>query len=187
MEQKIGEVIETNSEEKIYIILNKKVGYSSIKNEYNSIFKTIETSDLGNNLSIIENLENEFSGLLILTNDEFFKDKVYTENFNIKKECILTLNIELTQIHKKKLEKGIILNGQKLSSCSIKQLGDNYLIKIKENTENQVKKMFEELGYKIISLHRTKMGKLNIQKSGLRPGKYKKIPRELLEKKIFNK
>ena len=60
MEQKIGEVIETNSEEKIYIILNKKVGYSSIKNEYNSIFKTIETSDLGNNFSIIENLENEF-------------------------------------------------------------------------------------------------------------------------------
>jgi pseudouridine synthase len=188
MEQKKEKVNQTNSEENIYIILNKKIGHSCLNNEskeQETIVNQLNSEDQKTNLFCIGKLDKEDSGLVILTNDSNLANNLIQVNSTIKKEYMITLATELTQIHKKQLEKGIQTEEHKFTPCSIKQLGNNYLIKINENTENQIKKMFRYMEYEVTSLYRTKMGKVNLQKSGLKPGKYKKIPKELLEKKIL--
>ncbi len=183
-------ILNIHSQEKTYILMNKKIGYVCSNNDPHNketVFDLLKSQDKVPGLFTVGRLDKDTSGLLILTNDGDFANKIIHPSSKIQKEYLATLNKPLDQTHKRQLEKGIMLDDYKLSPCSIKQIGNTYQIKINEGKKRQIRRMFETFNYRVETLERRRIGKLSMQKTGMKPGKYKKLPKEFLEKKIFEK
>ncbi|MEC8220747.1 MAG: pseudouridine synthase [Nanoarchaeota archaeon] len=185
-----NQILNIHSQEKTYILMNKKIGYVCSNNDPHNketVFDLLKSQDKVSGLFTVGRLDKDTSGLLILTNDGDFANKIIHPSSKIQKEYLATLNKPLDQTHKRQLEKGIMLDDYKLSPCSIKQIGKTYQIKINAGKKRQIRRMFETFNYRVETLGRTRIGKLSMQKTGMKPGKYKKLPKEFLEKKIFEK
>ncbi len=185
-----NQILNIHSQEKTYILMNKKIGYVCSNNDPHNketVFDLLKSQDKVSGLFTVGRLDKDTSGLLILTNDGDFANKIIHPSSKIQKEYLATLNKPLDQTHKRQLEKGIMLDDYKLSPCSIKQIGNTYQIKINEGKKRQIRRMFETFNYRVETLERTRIGRLSMQKTGMKPGKYKKLPKEFLEKKIFEK
>ncbi len=180
--------INFNLNEKIYIVLNKKVGYTSSKSdEFNrkTIYNLLKPSDNKSNLFSVGRLDRNTSGLIILTNDGGLSQRIIHPSKKIPKEYVIGLNKKLKNEDRLKIENGLILDGFQLSKCNIYPLGSNYRIIIYEGRKRQIRRIFEMVGYEVISLKRTRIGNLNLNLLNLKEGEYKLVKKEFLEKNIF--
>lgn len=173
--------------ESIYLIMNKPKGLVTTNNdEFNrkTIFDILPEQYQNTKLFSVGRLDKDTTGLLIITNDGQITQQIIHPSSKIAKTYHLTLDKKLKESDKKALEKGIILDEQKLSPCVIKNHKTYYLIKIWEGRKRQIRRMFEEKNYEIKSLERTKIGELELNKLNLKKGQIKKVSREFLEKTI---
>lgn len=155
------------------IMLNKPVGYICSKNGQGS--KTIydllpiEYRKLNN----IGRLDKDSSGLLLLTNDGNLHNKLMHPSFNKLKEYIVTLDKPLKIDDINKINKGIKLPDG-LSKLNIKSLiNNNYLIRMTEGRNRQIRRTFKHIGYSVITLKRIKLA--NYELGSLAEGKYKEL------------
>lgn len=172
--------------DKIYILMNKPEGYVCTKSDEmgrKTVFDLIEEDT--NNLFTVGRLDKDTTGLLIITNDGEFAQKIIHPSSKIKKEYIVYLDKKLEEKDRKAIEKGVQLEDVKLMSCVIKDFKDKYLVKIWEGRKRQIRRMFEVKDYKVTMLERIGIGNLQLKKTGVKHGKYKKVKREFLEKNIF--
>ena len=164
-----------NKNEKIYLMLNKPVGYLVTKtDEYGR--KTIYDllPEKYKNLNYIGRLDYNSSGLLILTNDGNFNQKITKPNSKIPKTYKVLVNRKLTIQELKKLESGIIIDGHKTLPAKILNTGgDKFTIVIYEGKKRQIRLMVASLGAKVIELKRIKIGALML--GGLESGKHKTL------------
>jgi len=123
------------------------------------------------------------SGLLLLTNDGDFANKVMHPSNEVKKTYLVELNKAVTDEDIKKVEKGVMLKDGLTSPAKIKKHFPALLeITIHEGKNKIVRRIFESFGLKIFSLTRIKIGKLSLGE--LKPGKYKLLTSKEL-KMIF--
>ncbi|MFH1621553.1 MAG: pseudouridine synthase [Candidatus Omnitrophota bacterium] len=164
-----------NLKEKTYIILNKPRGVTTTKKDP---FATKTVMDLlpdqYQHLFPVGRLDKETTGLLILTNDGDLSHKLTHPSFEIDKVYIAKLDRPLNKDHKIKLQKGVLIEGEKTSPCKIVELNNkNIKIIIHEGKKRQIRKMLEIFKYKAISLERISFGCLNI--GNLAIGKWRQI------------
>ncbi|OGW81556.1 MAG: hypothetical protein A3G33_01935 [Omnitrophica bacterium RIFCSPLOWO2_12_FULL_44_17] len=128
-------------------------------------------------------LDQDTTGLLILTNDGDLSYRLTHPKFNVKKIYEALLNKRIPQCDVIKLERGVELEDGKTAPCRIKFLGargDQCIVEIvlHEGKKRQIRLMFESIGYKVLELHRKIYGPLGLK--GLPPGK----SRELLPEEV---
>jgi len=125
-------------------------------------------------------LDYDTTGLIILTNDGEFANKMMHPSSKMKKSYIAFVDglIEAEQI--KKLEQGVMIDGKKTGKAKAKILHKDFKLKkskvriiISEGRNHQVKNMFEAVDLKVRKLHREAYGNLNLH--GLVPGEYRKL------------
>lgn len=118
------------------------------------------------NLFPVGRLDYDTTGLLLLTNDGDFANKLMHPNFKITKTYDVKLSKPLEEKHRQALMKGIIIAGKKTLPCHIKYRHNKnhavITITLKEGRNRQVKKMFEKFGYFVQKLHRAKYGNVPI-------------------------
>ena len=155
---------------KYYIMLNKPEGYiCSVSDQFDRPTVTdIVKEDIPNvSLYPVGRLDYDTSGLLILTNDGDFTYKVTHPKHNVGKTYIAVLKGAVTISHLALLRKGIKVEDYYTSPAEVDLL-DSYpgrsvvKITIHEGKNRQVRKMFDTLGYKVVSLHREAIGKVNL-------------------------
>ena len=183
--------------EKLYIILNKPTGYLAGKPNKKEIGKKsalrlVKIDELLKaTLFFVGRLDENSTGLIILTNDGEFCSKIIKSQ--LKRTYKAKLEKELTESDFNKIKEGVIIkleeNGEikeyKTKSSEIKRLNEKntYSISLIEGKKREVRRIFESLGNKVISLQRVAIGKLSV--SEVRLGKFKIYEtREELEKKI---
>lgn len=168
-----------------YLILNKKKGYvCSKEDKFNkkTIYDLIKIKD--NSLFSVGRLDKDTTGLIIITNDGQFNQRVIHPSKKIAKEYLVELNSFLSEKKKIELENGIILDGYKLKPCSINLVEKNkFKIIIFEGRKRQIRRMFEQVGLKVINLHRKKIGNLDL--GNLKFGESLEVSKNFLEEKIF--
>lgn len=181
-----GKKIKFDISDKVYIVMNKSKGFvCSNEDKYNekTVFDLIDKRDFKSGLFSVGRLDKDTTGLLILTNDGDFAQKVIHPSSKIKKEYIANLNRNLENKDKVNIENGLILDGIRLSSCKIKEIGDKlYLVSIWEGRKRQVRRMFEMKNYNIFSLRRVRIGNLDLKSFGLNIGEYKVVSLKDLDK-----
>lgn len=170
-------------------VLNKPLGYITTVKEQ---FKRKKVTDLiKTNKRIVPagRLDAYTTGLLILSNDGELINKITHPKEEIEKTYIAGVKGNVTDEKLENLRRGVLIDGKKTLPAKIRVLENrkNDLkeitrieITIHEGRNRQVRKMCESQGFKVMSLHRTKVGHMNLK--GLKIGEYRKMTKEEVEK-----
>jgi pseudouridine synthase len=176
-----GKVIE--QEKKYYFLFNKpenvlcSAGDPRDRTTVYDYFKHINAR-----LFTVGRLDYRTSGIIIVTNDGEYANKVSHPSNNYSKEYKVTINHVLTDRDIKKLQSGMVIDGYKTAPATVNVESSTnrsvFNIIIHEGRNRQIRKMVEQLGYRVIKLDRVRIGDLT--KYGIEKGGY----RELTEKEI---
>ena len=167
------------SERKVYILLNKPIGYVTTVSDQFNRDTVLDLVKVKERIVPVGRLDMYTSGALILTNDGEFVNIVTHPSHEIEKTYTVTIIGIVTKEDVKKLEDGVIIDeNYKTKPAKVKilktdtELNRSRLeIKIHEGKNRQVRKMCEAIGKKVVALHRTKIG--NVQVKDLKIGTWR--------------
>lgn len=157
-----GEVIKKVFK-KVYIAMNKPVGYiTSVSDEFDrpTVMNLVE-DEIHTRVYPVGRLDFDTEGLLIMTNDGDLTFKLTHPKHTIFKTYVATLNDVPHPKNIEKLRKGVVVDGKKTQQPKVNWLKDNIVeISISEGRNRQVRKMFEAIGYEVVTLQRVSIGNL---------------------------
>ena len=177
--------IEDYKNEKIYIKLNKPVGYvvSNNKKEGKPIYKLLD--EKLKKLYPIGRLDKDSKGLILFTNDGVFSRKIIGEESECEKEYYVKLEGNISDGALKKLEFGISLDGKKLKPAIVKRVSKNsFNIILKEGRNRQIRRMCEKVGFEVILLKRLRIS--NIYLNDLQEGKFEYLTKDEINSILNN-
>ena len=162
----------------VYYKLHKPKGYicsNSDDKGRKTIFSLIKTDE---RLFSVGRLDYNSEGLILLTNDGDFANKIMHPTNHIEKEYIVTIEGEIKESELAVLRSGVVENGVRMPSAKVKLISyENKIsrlsVKIDEGQNRQIRRMFEAIGKTIVLLKRVSIGGLRL--GGLERGKYKKL------------
>ena len=169
-----GKILE-KKEEKVYILLNKPIGYvTTVKDQFNR--NTVMDLLKGINVRLVPvgRLDMFTSGALLLSNDGDFINKVTHPKNEIEKTYNATVVGKVTEQDIEMLKNGVeICENDKIyktKKAKVKILKiDNeknlsrIQIVIHEGKNRQVRKMCEAINKKVLALHRSKIGEIDVK------------------------
>ncbi len=169
---------------KIYIMLNKPHGYITTMCDEKGRKCVKDLIHEKERVFPLGRLDRDTTGLLLLTNDGDFANKVMHPSKEIYKTYVAKIDKEITLEDVEKLKNGVDIGDFVTSKAKVKILKENLVeIKICEGKNRQVRRMFDSLGYKVLKLNRTKVGQLELK--NLKMGSYIKLTEKDIMK-IFN-
>lgn len=177
--------IEDYKNEKIYIKLNKPVGYvvSNNKKEGKPIYKLLD--EKLKKLYPVGRLDKDSKGLILFTNDGIFSRKIIGEESECEKEYYVKLEGNISDGALKKLEFGISLDGKKLKRAIVKRVSKNsFNIILKEGRNRQIRRMCEKVGFEVILLKRLRIS--NIYLNDLQEGKFEYLTKDEINSILNN-
>lgn len=177
--------IENYKNEKIYIKLNKPVGYvvSNNKKEGKPIYKLLD--EKLKKLYPVGRLDKDSKGLILFTNDGIFSRKIIGEESECEKEYYVKLEGIISDGVLKKLEFGISLDGKKLKPAIVKRVSKNsFNIILKEGRNRQIRRMCEKVGFEVILLKRLRIS--NIYLNDLQEGKFEYLTKDEINSILNN-
>ena len=170
----------------IYIMLNKPQGVvsASDSDKDETVVDLVPDELYRKGLFPAGRLDKDTTGFVLITDDGDFAHRILSPKNHIFKTYIAGLQHELSDDDIKSLENGITLgDGTVLKEAKVQVIeGDKPYVRIMicEGKYHQVKRMFAATGNKVVSLHREKMGELELDKS-LKPGECREITPEELQ------
>ena len=170
----------------IYIMLNKPQGIvsASESDTDETVVDLVPDELFRKGLFPAGRLDKDTTGFVLITDDGDFAHKILSPKNHIFKTYLATLDHHLSKSDIEMLEKGITLaDGTTLKEAKVEILedGEQPVVKIMicEGKYHQVKRMFAAAGNKVVALHRSKMGELELD-SALKPGACREITLEEL-------
>ena len=148
--------------EKIYLALHKPAGYITSRSEEQgkTIFDLIKTKQ---RLFPVGRLDKESSGLLLLTNDGDFTQRVTHAKYGCEKEYFISLDNDLTPPHIRLLERGMRLGSQHAAPVKvISARNKSARIILTQGLNRQIRRSLGKLGYTVVKLKRIRIGKLEL-------------------------
>jgi len=135
-------------------------------------------TDLGIWLVPVGRLDQDSSGLLMMTNDTQFAERVMNPEFKVSKRYLIKCSTVLTDAQLDRLRNGVELNDGPTSPATVRRIRDSgkyshIEIAITEGRNRQVRRMIEAIGSKVLKLVRTAIGPIEI--GGLEIGKYRDL------------
>ncbi len=174
-----GKALKYEDDEKVYILLNKPIGYvTTVKDQFSrdTVLDLIKTNK---RVVPVGRLDMYTSGAIILTNDGDFVYKVTHPKHEIEKTYNVTVKGVVTKEDIENLQKGVVIDENyitKEANARILKIDkekdiSRIEIKIHEGKNRQVRKMCEAINKKVLALHRSKIG--NIDVKGLKIGDWR--------------
>lgn len=165
-------------ENKVYLMFHKPVGCITALSDKK--FKTIMAYiKVKERVFPIGRLDFNTSGLLLLTNDGDFANKVMHPRYEVSKTYQVGIHEPISEETIAKIEEGVEIEGRK-TSANVKKVNPTLIeLTIHEGRKRIVRKIFEKLGFKLRFLKRMKIGRLGLE--GLQPGEYKYVTIEKLK------
>ena len=157
--------------EKIYILLNKPIGYvTTMQDQFNrdkvtDLLKGVKTKVLP-----VGRLDMYTSGALILTNDGDFIYQVTHPRHEIEKTYQVTLKGSVTNEEVERLKNGVEIEDYISGKAKVKILKidpeknqTRLEITIHEGKNREVRKMCQAIDKKVLALHRSKIGNIGVK------------------------
>jgi len=176
-------------QENVYILLNKPIGYvTTVEDQFNrdTILDLVKVKE---RIVPVGRLDMYTSGAIILTNDGEFVYKVTHPKHEIEKTYNATVKGIVTEEEIKKIRNGIEIEDYITKEAKVKILKidkekdiSRIQITIHEGKNRQVRKMCEAIGKKVLALHRSKIG--NIDVKDLKLGTWRYLKKEEVNRLI---
>lgn len=127
-------------------------------------------------------LDKETEGLLLMTNDGDLIQRLMRGTEHHEKEYVVKVTKELASDFKEKMEAGVFLSelNRRTKPCKIEVLGKyTFKIILTQGLNRQIRRMCQELGYKVNALQRIRVANITLGK--LRPGTFRRVSGEELQ------
>ena len=164
-----GKIVKEENE-KLYILLNKPIGYVTTVKDQFSRDTVLDLVKINKRIVPVGRLDMYTSGALILTNDGEFVNKLTHPKNEITKTYNVTVVGAVTKEEVKQLEEGVIIDDYKTKPAKVKILKideqknlSRLQIVIHEGKNRQIRKMCEAIGKKVLALHRSKIGNIEVK------------------------
>jgi len=189
-------------EKKYYFILNKPKGFicSNQKNPKNHSSSNFSSKKKKSNkkkskeylvtdlfkdyqarLFTVGRLDKDTTGLLIVTNDGDFANRVIHPSSNLEKEYFVKVKENLLDNHLKKISKGTFVENKFIKPKKvIKTTRKTMRIMVTEGKKREIKVFIQKANLTLLELHRVRIG--NLKLANIPFGYYKKSSLKELEK-----
>ena len=152
-------------QQKRYILLNKPTGYVTTVSDPHGRPTVIDLIDVRERVYPIGRLDVDTEGLLLLTNDGKFAQKMAHPSFEIEKTYRAELSRPLTEECEALLARGVKLDDGPTGPALIEVISARRRrvdITIHEGRNRIVRRMFASVGSPVIRLRRTRFGTMSI-------------------------
>lgn len=176
-------------EQKTYVLLNKPIDYvTTVKDQFHRNTVVDLVKGAGDNLLPVGRLDMYTSGALILTNDGNFIYHVTHPKHEVEKTYTVTLKGIVTQNEVEVLKKGVVIDEKyvtkpakvRILKIDEEKNSSRLEISIHEGKNRQIRKMCEAIEKKVLALHRSKIGQINVK--DLKIGQWRYLTKEEVEK-----
>lgn len=172
---------------KYYLVYKPKGYLSTLADPFGgkNLTTLIKQTGIKERVFPVGRLDKDSEGLMILTNDGEFANKIMHPRYNIEKTYLVTTNKTFLPLDGEKLKRGIVIDRKKTWPAKIKlfkEKNKTVEITIHEGRKRIIRRMLDRLGYQVISLKRIKIGDLSL--ANLKPKQIREISREEIEKYI---
>ena len=154
--------------ERMYLLLYKPTGYLTTHKDPEgrpTVYDLIAA--VGTFLSPVGRLDLDTSGLLLMTNDTRFAERVTNPKSHVPKTYLVKASTLLTDAHLQQLRDGIELADGPTRPAIVRRVRDSakythFEITLTEGRNRQVRRMVEALGARVLKLVRVKVGAIAI-------------------------
>ncbi|MEX0961747.1 MAG: pseudouridine synthase [Simkaniaceae bacterium] len=162
-------------DEKFYFVLNKPRGYVCSNKKIDRKKLVVDLfSNLDARLFTVGRLDRDTTGLLILTNDGHFANKVIHPSSNIEKEYLVKVKEEVTDEHLKRISRGGMVEEFFVKPKSVKKVRKGTIkIVVKEGKKREVRRFIEKASLSLLELKRIRIG--NLRLGPLEEGQYRSL------------
>jgi len=165
---------------KVYLMLNKPKKYLTSLSDPSNKQTIMNLIRIKERVIPVGRLDFMTEGLLILTNDGDFANKIMHPRYEIEKTYVVTLKDPITNDQLEQIKKGIKLeDGIAKAKATIGKDKKIVTIKIHMGKNRVIRRMMKALGHQIFRLQRVAIGKLKL--GDLESGKHR-----FLSKKEIN-
>ncbi len=163
----------------IYLLLYKPTGYlTTFKDPEGrpTVYDLIQDTERW--VVPVGRLDQDTSGLLLLTSDTQFAERVTNPDYKVPKTYLVKASTLLTDQQLEQLRAGVALSDGPTQSAQVKRVRDSAKysfieITIHEGRNRQVRRMIEAIGSKVLKLVRIQIGGLRI--GDLPIGRYREL------------
>ncbi len=164
---------------KQYVLLYKPKGYLTTYRDPEgrpTVYDLIQAA--GRWVVPVGRLDQDTSGLLLLSNDTQFAERITNPDYKIPKTYLLKASTLLTGEQLEQLRSGVVLSDGPTQPAQVKHVRDSAKysfieITIHEGRNRQVRRMIEAIGSKVLKLVRTQIGDLRIGELAI--GRYREL------------
>lgn len=174
----------------VLILLHKPIGYTcSTKDPGRVVYDLLPERFRYRNpvLSTVGRLDRDTSGLLMLTDDGLLLHQIISPKAHLPKIYSVHLAEDLRGDESELFASGTLMLESEKSPLAPAQMeiinARQVNLTLIEGRYHQVRRMFAATGNRVLSLHRTQTGKLNLE--GLEPGQWRMVSREEANEKLF--
>lgn len=163
--------------EKIYVMLNKPAGYvTTLHDPQGRPIVTDLISSIAIRVFPVGRLDYDSEGLILLTNDGDFSQKILHPRFRMPKIYRVKVKGKLAKVDLHTLEKGIKLEDgwflpEDIRLTKVGQKSSWLVITIKEGKNRIIRRAFSTFGHEVVKLIRTHIGNLDL--GSLKTGGYR--------------
>lgn len=167
---------------KILLAVNKPRGIVCTTSDKDRAENIVEFLNYPERIYPIGRLDKESEGLLLMTNQGDLVNKIMrARNFH-EKEYVVRVNKNISPEFLKKMASGVPILNTVTRPCKVEKLaGDRFKIILTQGLNRQIRRMCQELGYKVLELKRIRI--MNIKLGNLKTGAYRAVTPEE-EKKL---
>lgn len=165
-----------HEEKKVYYLLNKPVGYlcTTVKKEFGAKRVLDLFSHLPYRLFTAGRLDQQTAGLIIVTNDGAFANRVMHPSYNVSKEYLAKTDQEITSEHLKALSVGTWVQNTHVRPHSVKKVRRGTLkISVGEGKKHEVRTLLAHANLTVKELTRIRIGSLSL--NSLPIGQYREL------------
>lgn len=153
-----------SEQEKVYFIVNKPRGCvcSAVRKGREKLVLDL-FEGLSTRLFTVGRLDRDTSGLILVTNDGAYANRVIHPSSNIKKEYIVKTSAEISDAHLKTISEGILLEEAYVKPVKVSKMRRGTLkIVVSEGKKREVRYLVENAGLEVLELKRTRIGGLRL-------------------------
>ncbi len=154
----------TSEEKKVYYILNKPTGYICSSKRIGSKKIVLDLfAGMQERLFTVGRLDRDTSGLIIVTNDGHFAQKVIHPSARVPKEYLVKTQNEISHDHLVEISKGAFIEDTWVKPIRVTKVRKGTLkIIVMEGKKREVRLLVQQAGLAIESLQRIRIGALTL-------------------------
>ena len=176
-----GKKVGQDVQNKVYILLNKPIGYVTTTKDQFGRDTVLDLVKVKEKVLPVGRLDMYTSGAIILTNDGDFIYKITHPKYEIEKTYNVTLKGKVTAEEVEALRNGVEIEDYISGEAKVKILKideekdiSRLEITIHEGKNREVRKMCAAIDKKVLALHRSKIGHLQVKDLKLGTWRYLK-------------